>query len=552
MTLADTLNGVWESAIAGVSPLRALQRKVARREMEALSRGAYRGARNDRIRGRMRGIAGDADDDSLDDLPTLRVRSRDLVRNNSLAAGMLQTLVDNVAGPSGYSVRPAVVADDVPGLRQTQAEAWNLAAKRAWERFIPHADASERTDWGGLLRLMCRSQLESGDAFPHLLFVERPQSRYGLCIELLEADYVDTPPGLMTDPMVRGGVKIGTRNQPIGFWVHKHHPGSGAGMGRHIGNLDYRFIRRWNSELGRPNMLQHVAVERPGQNRGVPVFAPVIGDLDDLGSLVESEVVATRFAACIAGIVKRNSPMTAAMSRAAATNEAGERLESLQPGIIEYLDPDEDFQLVNPQRPGSTFDQFLTRLIRNIARGIGLPYELGALDFQKTNFSSTKASFLEARRMFRCRQMDLVRISQLVYELVLEEAWLRGDLPDLDFGAMREDLVRARWQLPGWGWIDPVKEIQASALAIEKRLSTLAAETEAYQGEDWLDNQRQRAIETRTIRELEEEQGNPTGPAAADANPQDGGDAGDDESTPENRSEAEEEEMALAGAGAVS
>ena len=41
---------------------------------------------------------GSADTDLLGELPTLVARSRDLVRNNGVASGAIQTLVDNVVG----------------------------------------------------------------------------------------------------------------------------------------------------------------------------------------------------------------------------------------------------------------------------------------------------------------------------------------------------------------------------------------------------------------------------------------------------------------------
>jgi hypothetical protein len=43
-------------------------------------------------------LLGSADSDLLSELPTLVSRSRDLTRNHGVAAGAIQTLVDNVIG----------------------------------------------------------------------------------------------------------------------------------------------------------------------------------------------------------------------------------------------------------------------------------------------------------------------------------------------------------------------------------------------------------------------------------------------------------------------
>ena len=95
---------------------------------------------------------------------------------------------------------------------------------------------------------------------------------------------------------------------------------------------------------------------------------------------------------------------------------------------------------------------------------------------------------LEARRFFKCDQVWLAqRLCQPCWEWVLEEAWLREDLPPVNlFGEQREDWLKASWIAPGWGWVDPVKEVNSSKLAIEGRLSTLADEC-AAQGRDWED-----------------------------------------------------------------
>ena len=61
--------------------------------------GGYTGARTDRrATSQWATRGGDPDSDILFDLPTLRERSRDLVRNNPLATGAINTVCTNVVG----------------------------------------------------------------------------------------------------------------------------------------------------------------------------------------------------------------------------------------------------------------------------------------------------------------------------------------------------------------------------------------------------------------------------------------------------------------------
>src|SRR5437899_9306464 len=84
------------------------------------------------------------------------------------------------------------------------------------------------------------------------------------------------------------------------------------------------------------------------------------------------------------------------------------------------------------------------------------------------------------------------------YGLWLEEAINRGEvvLPKgvPGFYDARSSWAMCRWIGPGRGWIDPVKEVQASVMKIDAGLSTLEGEA-AEQGHDWLEVAEQRAYE---------------------------------------------------------
>ena len=137
----------------------------------------------------------------------------------------------------------------------------------------------------------------------------------------------------------------------------------------------------------------------------------------------------------------------------------------------------------------------MERILRAISSALGLPYELVAKDFSKTNYSSARAALLEARRYFRCRQEWLSRrLCQPAWDMLIEEAYLEGDLEAMDFYPKRFDWTRARWIAPGWGWVDPTKEVKASRESVDGLISTLADEAAAL-GRDWEEVLEQRARE---------------------------------------------------------
>ncbi len=97
-------------------------------------------------------------------------------------------------------------------------------------------------------------------------------------------------------------------------------------------------------------------------------------------------------------------------------------------------------------------------------------------------------------------------LCQHVLVMLLEEAYLKGELDILDFYQNRDTYVKARWIAPGWQWVDPENEVNAAVDGVDNNLSTLAEES-AAQGQDWEEILEQRARELKKIKELEEKHG---------------------------------------------
>jgi capsid protein len=86
-----------DKAISYINPVKGLQRMEAHTRMAIF--GGYTGARLDRRQTfRWTTATGSADSISLSDLPVLRERSRDLLRNAPLATGAVNTVITNVIG----------------------------------------------------------------------------------------------------------------------------------------------------------------------------------------------------------------------------------------------------------------------------------------------------------------------------------------------------------------------------------------------------------------------------------------------------------------------
>jgi lambda family phage portal protein len=495
MTLSDRL----ENLVALFSPKLALQRRMYRSAY--IQASSYRGADKSRLRKSWNPGAGSPDEDLLYDLVDLRTRSRDLNRNDAHASGITGTMVTNVIG-SGIRPQSRVDRASLLDIPTETLDLFQEKAERAWQKWTPFADAGNRLDFYEIQQLVERQMLENGDVFIIPLMTADSRKPYQLSVEIIEADRVDTPSDLRSNKNVRGGVEIGPHGEPVAYFVRRSHPGD-LQFQKSFSNNSENYVRypAFN-ELGRPNVLHLYALKRPGQTRGEPFFAPVMNYFKDLADYMEAELVSARVAACFAAFIKKTDPYNAAIGRGNQTNDKGQRLESIEPGMIEYLSPGEEVSQVSPNRPGGTFDPFVERILRAISAGLNLPYEVVAKDFSKSNYSSARAALLEARRYFRVRQEFIAkRLCQPIWDMLLEEAYLVGELPIVNFYENRLDIVRAKWISPGWGWVDPTKEVQAARDSIDGNLSTLADEAAAL-GKDWEEVLEQRAREQKKLKDL--------------------------------------------------
>lgn len=470
--ITDKIADAIDSFLTPFAPRMVLNRKM---ERYALSRAtSYRAAQKTRRNENWISTSGSADEDLLRDLPTLREKSRDLNRNDAHAAGITSMIVTNVVG---VGIRPqSRVDNEEMAMDEDSLEAYQKKAERAWHQWVEVADAAGVLDFYGIQHLVERQILENGEVFIIPLMVERPESPFMFRLQVVEADRVDTPAELKSNKNVRSGIEVDAHGRPVAYYVRKTHPGD-TYFRRDSGNGLENYIRYpARNELGRPNIFHLYHQKRPGQTRGEPFFAPVINYFKDLSDYLEAELTAAKVAACFSVFIKRENATVFGQQNTTRI-ENGKRIELIEPGMIEYLQTGESVEFANPNRPGSNFSPFVEQMLRSIAAALNLPFEVVIRDFTRSSYSSARAALQEARRFFKERQKFLEReLCQPSWEMVMEEAYLIGMLPPVKFYQNRTQLSRARWISPGWGWIDPTKEVDAARSAVEGLLSTHADE----------------------------------------------------------------------------
>ena len=317
-----------DRAIGAVAPGAGLRRARQRQAIAVLAR-AYEGARLGRRTEGWVAAGTGANAEIAPAIARLRDRSRDLVRNNPYAAKAVTALVSNMVGtgllPRARAATPELAAQ----------------ADRLWSAFATHADADGLTDFSGLQALIVRSLVESGEVLVRLR-ERRVEDRLPVPLQLqvLEADHLDATKTeeLRDGGFVLQGIEFDALGRRRAYWLYPTHPGDGRG-------------RALVSHRVPADRVLHLFERlRPGQARGVPWFAPVMLKLRDLDAYDEAELVRKKIEACFAAFVTGVED-EATLGRARSEPD-GSRIETFEPGMIEYLAPGKDVKFATPSASG--------------------------------------------------------------------------------------------------------------------------------------------------------------------------------------------------------
>jgi lambda family phage portal protein len=492
---------LFDRAVELWDPVRARARFASRVQMAALS-GGYTGASKGKrtLAGMQVSKGGTADQDLLGDLPTLRDRTRHLVRNQPLAGGALNTVCTNVVG-TGLMLE-SQIDRGVLGMTDEQAAEWQRGAEREFTLWCgtPECDVTRTQDFWELQDLAFRSTLESGDIFALLPYVKRPGDTYGLKVQLVEGDRVRDPVTRPKDANLAGGIEHDSYGAPVAAHIARQKPGERFSFGGPSDRVAFF------GENGRRNVLHLFERRRPGQSRGAPYLASVIEPLYQLGRYTEAEIDAAVVSGLFAVFVKSAgtglSPLESAVS-GAAPSASGDAPQAawdgkLTSGLVADLAPGEDIVSANPGRPNQAFDPFVQAVLRQIGAGLELPFEI-LIKHYTSSYSAARAAILEAWRFYRKKRVWLAsRFCQPVYETFLEEAIALGRLSApgfFDDRLIRAAYCGALWHGDGPGSIDPMADVEAAEKRLALGITTLKKETAEYDGSDWQKNHEQRAKE---------------------------------------------------------
>ncbi len=512
-----------DRAIAAVAPVHACKRAIARKRLSALNSG-YGNYGANRTKKSLIGWmyhGGSAKGDIEDNIDTLRQRSRDAYMGVPIATASLKTLRTNVVA-GGLIPAPQIDADF---LKLTDEQVQELQAKIVREFGLwadtPTCDADRIDNFYSLQQLAYLSYLMNGDAIVLLPMKQQKGQPYSLRVRLLEADRVCSPDlydrlvpcevqGYKVQSIVQG-VETDADGMMIAYWICNRHPLSNDAAAQ-PGGIQWERVEAYGGKTGRRNVLHIMTRERAGQRRGVPLLAPVLEALKQLGRYTEAEIEAALVSALFtvfikSGLPSDEKPLGEVIPQEQLIDEADQRSIEMGNGAVVGLAPGESVQFADPKHPTTGYDAFTDALVKQIGAALEIPPEVLYKQFI-ASYSAARGALNEFwRSCGMMRDWFIEDFCQPVYEEWFTEAVARGRIHAPGFfadPAIRKAYTGCVWNGPARTNLNPVQEVEAAEKRVENCFSTAQEETAQMTGGDFARNVRQRLIEARLKRDVDE------------------------------------------------
>ena len=504
---------------------------TAREEMQIKNTGYSEGgaSHTSGILKAYRPVRASAKSDIDANLYMLRNRSADQAINTPIGAAAIQTSSMHTVG-AGLKVFPKIHYLDL-GLTHEEARAWNRKTRREFDLWAAskHCDLYRRNSFYDLQDLAYVAYLVDGDSFA--LFRRKPPTSfmpYSLRLQIIEGNRISNPYGgsltggygafsvemknQSNGNRIVSGVEIDAEGAIEAYWISNKVPGDLVEVAQ---MSEWVRVKAFGELSGTPNIVQICHDVRSEQYRGVPYLAPVIETLKQVSRYTNAELTAAIIKSFFA-LFFTNAPAGAnGLEGIAPSAIYGDEEEvdprrpvvdvsdyGLGPGTLNALPAGVDVKAVDAGRSMSTFDPFVTQLIKHIGAAINIPYEVLMKNFT-SSYSASRAAMLQAWEEFKLRRTWFARdFCQPVYETWLAEAVAVGriDAPGFfDDPAIRAAWVSADWYGPTMSILDPVKDIKGSAMRVQYGLSTREREAAEMTGTDFEENLDQLAWELKMI-----------------------------------------------------
>lgn len=408
-------------------------------------------------------------------------KARDMDRNDSIIGQAVTRVIDN-------TVQDGFPLDVKTGDRHIDAD-----LKAMWTEWISkpeNVDFEGEKTWNEIECHALRSVLVDGDHFILPLANGR--------LQMLEAHTIQTQGSDRKDTVL--GVKKNSHNQRVGYYVLRDDID-----GKTNRKLEEQYIEARDAD-GNRQVFHQYHPKRVSQTRGVTAFAPIFetaGLYEDINfaKLIQQQAVSSfvflrhkKFFPDGSNAPRSKGRNREGVAPGVSDNPDNQRsresiiqspTKHIGPGTELIVPENETVQGFSPRVPNAEFFMHIRLMLQLIGVNLGLPLNLMLMDGSETNFSGWRGAFDEAKKGFQSNQRALRgRLHRPVYEFKVRQ-WMSMD-PALRMASRLSgvNILGHEFGLPGWRYIEPLKDAQGDAFQIQNAL-TSQRRSHAARGQDW-------------------------------------------------------------------
>ncbi len=221
--------------------------------------------------------------------------------------------------------------------------------------------------------------------------------------------------------------------------------------------------------------------KRVSQTRGVTALSPVFDPAGMFEDITFAAMVQRQVASCFAIFRKRSidfqggGPMALGPTTSSPPQADGtvETIQGIAPGMVFAGAPGEELEGFAPNIPGGEFFPHIKLILTLIGINLGMPLVMVLMDASETNFSGFRGAVDQARMGFRRNQKWFAsKFHKHVYQWKVRQ-WIAENAAIRNASTRNGiKIFKHRWNPPTWPYIEPLKDGQADAFRLEKRLTS--------------------------------------------------------------------------------
>ena len=379
-------------------------------------------------------------------------KSRDLVMNNEYGRNYLAVVVRNVVGEQGIQLQSTPYNSDGSVDKRSAG-----LIEAEWKKFADECSLDGEQNLWELQKEAVTSLCADGEFFVRLHYDDKPKHGFQLSfVDSQRCQARNTRQYEADDGTVeRNGIIIDKRTKRRLFYLFGDE-----------NSIDYYSSTTDLEKVPASEVLHGFIKERTGQLRGLPMLHASQNRLAKLDSYEGYALETARVGASKAALLKPDE------SSNVSPEEEIEKIKShMPPGHMGILPP--GWELVDWQSsyPNNEFDPFTKAMLRGVAVGAGVSYELLSGDLAQASYASSRMGEVYQREEWRMLQKLLTtRFMSKVYRL-----WLPLQIHNGNLALPMRELdkwLTVRWVGRKWEWVDPRADSMARINSLRSMITS--------------------------------------------------------------------------------